>query len=82
MPKTSGTDGYLKQSNTRLCRVSSRRLPTAVLLHAPHPPPSRFFFYQFCDVAKMLIIYIYKEDLAKYGYKLDMENKIIISIFL
>ncbi len=30
----------------------------------------------------MLIIYIYKEDLAKYGYKLDMENKIIISIFL
>jgi hypothetical protein len=66
----------LKPSNTRLCRVSYCS-PSS----CPPPTAIKVFFYQFCDVAKMVIIYI-KEDLAKYGYKLDMEIKNIISIFL
>jgi hypothetical protein len=56
-----------------------QQAPTAVL-HMPPPPttPLRVFFYQFCDVAKMVIVYIKKRRFShKYGYQLDMEIKIL-----
>ncbi len=35
------------------------------------PTTSDFFVFQFCDVAKVVMIHI--EDLAKFGYKLNMK---------